>query len=100
MIDHRDNLPSRANGWNWGGPSPETYRYRQVSRYYSGDTIWCYQTDDAFSASSAAHIFVANDVPGGYPDQDDPDVFILTGYDMEDALIWFDEACCAGVVFG
>jgi hypothetical protein len=60
-----------------------------VLRGYSDEVIWLYQTDDNFHASSAAYIFVSNE-----PDREP------SGYDMEDAVIWFSEASRLGVVFG
>lgn len=82
-------LPCYENGWDWGGPSPETHRYRQVGRDAPG-TTWLYMTDDNFHASTAAYIFIAND----HNERSE------CGYSEEDAMIWFREACDMGIIFG
>ena len=83
-------LPCHENGWHWGGPSPETgHSYSQVIRGYTDEVIWLYQKTDSFLASSAAYIFVANDVN-----------LSRSNYDMEDALHWFRIADLSGIIFG
>lgn len=95
-----ETLPGPHNNWSWYGPCEDrTHRYHQVMRDYRSDTIWCYQTDDAFHASSAAYIFVANDI-GPFSETIEGVGVVVSSYDIEDAAHWFNRACDLGIVFG
>lgn len=81
--------PCHANGWNWGGSSPDTHRYRNIGRNF-GTTGMPYMRDKSCSAYCAALILAVFDIDDRSPDG--------TPFYVEDGVEWGNRAVRAGMV--